>query len=153
MAFMGSMRDRISHAGQSTVQKAKDLSEVAKLNTTISDAEYQIGELYGKIGYEVYRAYYDRPLPEVAELISDVTALHQTIESCKTQINAINSANTCPNCGAKIKPQMAFCSGCGFRLPLVERPAVPNQTAFCTNCGKPIAPNMVFCTFCGNKVK
>ena len=103
MAFMNNMRDRLTQASQSTVQKAKDLSELAKLNGAVSNAEKQISELYGKIGYEVYCAYCNAPLPEVAELIQQVTDLHQTIEACKAQIKAINTADTCPQCGAKSK--------------------------------------------------
>ncbi|HCT90574.1 MAG TPA: hypothetical protein DF613_04200 [Lachnospiraceae bacterium] len=153
MAFMDNMKNRFSQASQSTVQKAKDLSELARLNGTISDTENRISELYGKIGYDVYCAYRDRPLPEVAGLIGQVTELHQSIEACRAQIKAINAANSCPNCGAKIRQGMAFCSGCGYKLPVVEQPAPSAQAAFCTNCGAPITPGSLFCTSCGKKIE
>lgn len=153
MAFIENMKGKISQASQSTVQKAKDLSEVAKLNSSISEAEKQISELYGKIGYDVYCAYHDQPLPEVSELIGKVTKLHQSIEACKAQIKVINAANTCPQCGAKIKQGMAFCSGCGYKLPVVEQPAAAEQTSFCSNCGAPISAGSLFCTSCGTKVE
>lgn len=152
MAFIENVKGKFSQAGASTVQKAKELSELARLNSAVSDAEKQISELYGKIGYEVYCAYHDAPLPEVAELIGQVSALHQNIQDCKAQIKAINTANTCPQCGAKISKGMAFCSGCGFKLPVVEQPAAAGQASFCTNCGAPIAAGSAFCTSCGKKV-
>ncbi len=151
MAFMNNMRDKLTQASQSTVQKAKDLSELAKLNGTISNSEKQISELYGKIGYAVYCAYYDTPLPEVADLIKQVTDLHQAIESSKAQITAINTADTCPQCGAKISKGMAFCSGCGHKL-FDEKQPVAEQSLFCSNCGAQISADSMFCTSCGQKI-
>ena len=58
----------------------------------------------------------------------------------------------CPNCGAKIRPGMAFCSGCGARLVQAE-PAQPAAQAFCQNCGAPLAPGAAFCTSCGTRVE
>lgn len=153
MAFMDSMRGKISQASQTTVQRAKNLSDLAKLNGAISDAENQISELYGKIGYRIYCEYHEQPLPEVAELLSKVTELHQSIEFCRAQIKAINSANTCPKCGAKFKQGVAFCSGCGYKLPIVEQASAPGQAAFCTNCGAPLTDGIAFCTSCGKKVE
>lgn len=151
MTFMNNMRDRLTQASQSTVQKAKDLSELAKLNGTISSAEKQISELYGKIGYAVYCTYCNAPLPEVVELIQQVTDLHQTIEACKTQIKTINTADNCPKCGTKISKGMAFCSGCGHKL-IVEEESVAEQTSFCSNCGAQIPTDSMFCTSCGQKI-
>lgn len=151
MAFMNNMRDKLSQVSQATVQKAKDLSELAKLNSTISNTEKQINELYQKIGYEVYCAYCEAPLPEVADLIQQVADLHQSIKTCKTQINAINAADTCPQCGAKISKGMAFCSGCGHKLLADEQP-VAEQPLFCSNCGAQISADSIFCTSCGQKL-
>lgn len=152
MVFMDDMKDKFSRAGRSTVRKAKDLSEIAKLNSAISDAETRITELYVKIGYEIYRIYRDDPLPEVAELIGEVLELHGSVESYKLQIQAINAVSTCPQCGAKIKSDMAFCSGCGFKLAREEKPEEGRQAVFCSNCGTLITDGYLFCTVCGKKV-
>lgn len=39
------------------MQKAKDLSEITKLNMVISESETKINEIYSEIGYKVYCAY------------------------------------------------------------------------------------------------
>ena len=151
MAFINNVRDKLAQVSQSTVQKAKDLSELAKLNATVSSAEKQISDLYGKIGYEVYCAYCEAPLPEVAELIKQVTDLHQIIENCKMQIKTINMADTCPQCGAKINKSMTFCSGCGCKLSDEEQ-SVGEQSLICSNCGAQISADSAFCTSCGQKI-
>lgn len=154
MALFDNMKNKISAAGQSTVQKAKDLTEITKLNSAISGAEEQVRELYTTMGYEIYRAYYEKPLPEVAELIAQITALHQKIEDCKAQIDTINEVKTCPQCGSKVSKDMAFCGNCGSKLPVEEPAAVAEEAkpAFCGVCGAPITADTVFCTNCGNKV-
>lgn len=151
MAFMNNMRDRLSQASQSTVQKARDLSELAKLNGAVSSAEKQISELYGKIGYEVYYTHRNNPLPEVAELILQVSDLHHAIEEYKAQIKAINMADTCPKCGAKTSKGMAFCSGCGHKL-ISEEASVAERAIFCINCGAQLPADSLFCTSCGQKI-
>ncbi len=143
MDFMNSMKG-----------KAKEFSEISKLNSSISSAEKQIVEAYEKIGYEIFRAYKDQPIPEVEGLIKQVRDLHQTIEDCKAQIKVINSANLCPQCGAKINKGMAFCSGCGYKLPVAEQaaPAAPVAPAACSKCGAPLEAGALFCTSCGNRI-
>ena len=150
MAFFDEMKNRVTQASQSAAKSAKEFSEITRLNGEISDAESRINQLYNQIGYEVYCAYSAHPLPEAADLIEQVNALHDKIENCRIQ--TINAASRCPNCGAKIRPGMAFCSGCGARLVQAE-PAQPAAQAFCQNCGAPLAPGAAFCTSCGTRVE
>lgn len=152
MAFIDQMRGKLTQAGQNTMQKAKELSEMAKLNNTIAVTERQIQELYAKIGYTVYCAYRETPLPEAAELIEETTKLHQTMESCKAQIRALNAAEVCPTCGAKISKSMVFCSSCGTNLQHEEPKPAEAENAYCANCGAALVPGAVFCTSCGEKI-
>lgn len=152
MAFFDNMKGKISQTSSSTVQKAKDLSEITRLNRLISESENQISELYGRIGYEVYRAYHENPLPEVSELINQVTETHKNIVTYREQIQTINNANTCPQCHSKISKGMAFCSGCGYKLTITETTESPVQSAFCSNCGASISADSMFCASCGQKL-
>ena len=110
MAFFNKVKDTVSQASQSTVKKAKELSDTARLNSEITEAENQINTLYLEIGYKIYAAHSADPLPEVADLIERVNALHDKIDDARAQIQVINASGRCPNCGAKVKPGMAFCS-------------------------------------------
>ena len=77
------------------------------------------------------------------------------MEACKLQIQAINAMNSCPRCGAKIKPEMMFCSSCGMKLQSEEQETVEEEQErpdFCSECGAPLEPDMKFCTVCGHKV-
>ena len=54
----------------------------------------------------------------------------------------------CPNCGAAIAHDQAFCEACGVALSVLETDAVA-RPQFCTNCGKPMDIDSRFCAECG----
>lgn len=151
MAFFDEMKQRVSQVGQSASKSAREFSETTRLNSEISNAKNKINQLYNQIGYAVYCAYSTHPLPEAADLIAQVNELHEKIEACQAQIQALAAASHCPNCGAKIRPDMMFCASCGAKLPQQEPPKAAAQ-AFCPSCGAPLAAGAVFCTNCGNRV-
>ncbi len=156
MGFLDNVLGKLNQASQTTVQKAKELSEIAKLNATIASAERQINDLYSKLGYEVYCAYNEEPLPEVEALINQLKELHQNIEDCRAQIKEINAVETCPNCGSRINKEMIFCSGCGVKLAVPQpEPEILEEIEdppFCGACGAELSADSIFCTNCGNRV-
>lgn len=153
MAFMDDVLGKMSQAGQSVSKKARDLSEYAKYSSTISDSETEIRTLYSEIGYQVYLAYRNNPLPEVAPQIQRITALNKTIEDARAAQKALNDSEKCPRCGTRIRPGMLFCNNCGCRLaepaPRQDAPAMQAPARFCMSCGAPMAPDAIFCMSCG----
>ena len=123
MAFFDEMKQRVSQVGQSASKSAREFSETSRLNSEISSAKNKINQLYNQIGYAVYCAYSTHPLPEAADLIAQVNELHGQIETYQAQIQAITASSHCPNCGAKIRPDMMFCSSCGAKLPQLSTTA------------------------------
>lgn len=150
MAFFDKMKQAFEETSQTARQKTKDLSSVTRLNAQIGDAERKINDLYYKLGFEVYKAYRENPLEAGAVQIGEINYLHKVIADCKAQIATINQANLCPNCGAKISKNMLFCSGCGYKLPVVEveEPAKP----CCPACGTEITEDSAFCGNCGHRL-
>lgn len=154
MAFFDQMKSKLTATSQSAVQKAKDLTETTRLNSQVNEAEKEINELYRKLGFEIYKAYREAPLSEGEELIAQLNELHDKVEALKTQIQTINRASLCPECGAKISKGMVFCSSCGCKLPEAEeKPQEEKQTALCANCGAVLEDGALFCTDCGTRVE
>lgn len=154
MSIFDDLKDKLTEASSTTMQKAKDISETTRLNKVISDSQKQIQGLYSEIGYTVYCTYRENPIPEVAESFRQIDELLRGIEECQSQIKELNTGSICPSCGAKIKQGMKFCSICGSELKLEEL-NIPKkeETAYCSECGAPMGADAVFCTECGNKVK
>lgn len=148
MAFFDEAKKNINQVSQSAMQKTKDLSEIAKLNSSITECENKIRELYSKIGYETYRAYIDAVVPETEPLLMEVSSLYQTIDANRNRINELNAAKLCPNCGAKISKKHLFCGNCGYRFAKPEK----KLQRICPNCRSELADDSIFCSNCGTKV-
>lgn len=155
MSILNNLRGKITEASTATVQKAKDVSETTKLNKMISDSRNQIQGLYSEIGYQVYCTYKENPIPEVAEQFKKVDEILETIEECGSKIKEINAGNMCPECGAKIRPNMKFCSGCGLKLNMEElkKEEEKREVSYCMECGDPIEPDDEYCMNCGTKIE
>ena len=144
MAFLDQMKDKLTATGQ----KAKGLTETSRLNSQINEVEKSINELYRKLGFEIYTAYREEPVPEGAELIAQINELHEKVDELKAQIKMINPASFCPECGAKVSKDMIFCTSCGFKLAVEGKPA-----DLCTGCGAVLEKDALFCTNCGTRVE
>ena len=128
MAFIDDVRGRFAQASQSTVQRAKDFSEIKRLEISMDESRRQIHEL-----------------------IAAVTGRHEKIKACEDQIKEISGVSACPQCGAQIRKGMLFCSSCGYRLPEEKVPET-QDVMFCESCGAKISTDSVFCSSCGHKI-
>ena len=158
MSIFDDLKDKITEASSTTVQKAKDMSEVTRLNRVISESQNQIQYLYGEIGYQIYCAYRENPIPEVAEQFRKMDELYKAITDCEEQIKELNAGNVCPNCGIKIKPGMRFCSNCGYDLTIQQinippKEEIKQEVLYCKGCGAVLEPGTAFCVECGKKVE
>ena len=158
MAFMDDLLGKVSQASESVSKKAQDLTDYTKYSRIISESEAEIKNLYSEIGYKVYLAYRDRPLPEVAQQIMRINNLSASIGEAKNAQKMLNETVKCPRCGARVRQGMVFCNNCGCQLAAHNpgpAPAAPASmqapTRFCQSCGAPMAEDSLFCMSCGAK--
>ena len=59
------------------------------------------------------------------------------------------SASTCTNCGAKLRPHANFCTACGAPVTKPE----PERLTHCPVCGAELAKHAKFCSECGHKIE
>lgn len=151
MAFWDHISQKASETTVKAVQKAKDLSDVAKLNSMISDEETKIRELYHQIG-KLYAAMHPQDAePELADLVAAVGEANSKIVYCRQQILDIKGVVNCPRCGAEVAVGSAFCSACGSPIAGVSTPEQEGMI-HCEHCGALLKKGVRFCTQCGNPV-
>ena len=153
MAFFEQLGKRLSDAGQGVAQQTKNLADVTRLNSVITEKEKRIGQLYQAIGQGYYERHREDPASEEREAIEQINSLVAEIDKCREEIKQIKGVTKCASCGADIPLHAAFCNACGAK---VAEETAGNQMGpregRCPSCGQPVGSDNVFCIHCGTRV-
>lgn len=129
MAFFDELGKKLSQAGQTAVQKGKELADIAKLNSAVSDEERKIDDNYREIGKRYFSLHGENPDVDFAAMVEAIRESEGKIVEYKQQIKDIKGVVCCEKCGAEVPNNAAFCSACGAPLPVVKPVENPEQTA------------------------
>ena len=121
MAFFDDLSKKLSQATQTTVQKAQEMAEVAKLNSMVNDEEKRIESAYSQIGKTYCELHKDDYEEAFAEAMESIAAASAKIVELKKQIQTVKGVVICTKCGAEVPTGSAFCSACGGQI-VVEEP-------------------------------
>lgn len=155
MGFLDNMTKTISDAGQGAIKKGKEMADVAKFNSLISDEEKKVTGIYEQIGRRYVEVCGDAPVEAVSALVDELKASNAKIEEYRNTLKELKGVSNCPKCGAEVPNNSLFCAACGNKMaePANEAAAEAAQEVLhCTACGAVIAQGSRFCTTCGNPV-
>lgn len=167
MAFFDDLGKKITDASSKTIQKGKDLTDVARLNSQISSEENRINALYGMIGKQYMELHRTDAEEAFAGLVASVAEAEQNIAACRAKITELRAVPHCPNCGAELVKGAAFCGICGTPIAVAPAPApvaapaaapapeaapIPQQPVQAAPVEAPAAPAVKFCPNCGVKM-
>ena len=142
--------EAVVDAGQGVIQKGKELADVAKTNSLISDAEKKISTIYEQIGRKYVELHKDSSEKELKDLINTLASSEKQLADLKDKLIEVKGVVKCPSCGAEVEMGSAFCPVCGEKMVSVKK--LTNDTIYCDSCGAPIAEGKKFCTACGKKI-
>lgn len=152
MAFFDELGKKVSEAGQKTLQKTKELSDTARLNSMLSDEERRIDNYYFEIG-KLYAFLHGNDYEEdFATMIQGIEDAKCKMQDLKKQIQEVKGVQTCEKCGAEVPKEAAFCSSCGGMMPKAQV-EVPMDLMKCESCGAFVKSGMRFCTSCGKPLE
>lgn len=153
MGFFDDLGRKVTDVGQKTVQKTKDMSDTARINSLISQSERQLTTLYNQIGERYVNVHRNDCEEEFKTMVDTVVELEQKISAFRQQILDIKGVRRCEKCGAEVQRGVAFCSACGAPLPkTAQTDNYDRNVAMCPNCGNPIEKGACFCTACGQAI-
>ena len=169
MAFFDDLSKKITDASTKTIQKGKDLTDVARLNSQISAEENRINTLYGMIGKQYVELHRKDAEDAFAGLVASVAEAEQNVAACRAKITELRAVPHCPNCGAELVKGAAFCGICGTPIPaalvaapapqqpvqaapMAPAPAAPVEAPTTPVQSAPAAPAVKFCPNCGVKM-
>ncbi len=151
MAFLDDISRGITKAGQSAVQKTKNMTDIARLSGLISDEEKNLNNFYNQLGRMYVSMHASDYESEFGGIINSIKEAEKNIASYKQQIQDIKGVVRCVNCGAGNPMAASFCTTCGTPLQKpVENPnPAPAPGIKCNGCGAVLPVGTKFCTNCG----
>ncbi len=153
MSFFQDIGRKITNAGQKTIQKTKNITDITRLNSMISEEERKIEINYNQIGRTYASLYVPEHDPNFSEPLKAINESKTRIQELKNQIHMIQGIRKCPKCGAEVPPNAAFCSACGTTIPKALPQDASSGFQICARCGARIKKSMNFCTSCGNPMR
>ncbi len=117
MDFFNKAKEKITKTSSDVAKKAKDLTEIAKLNSQISSNESTIKATYAEIGKYVYENLRDDAPEEIAAKMAVIDNALAEIERLKNEILKVKGSQKCAQCGNEVDASVAFCPSCGNKMP------------------------------------
>lgn len=157
MTFFEQMSKAIADAGQGVAQHTKKITEITKLNNTISEYEKKINQDYMMLGQAYYNKHLndtDETEPVSPELIQEIQTMLEKVFELRENVKQLKSVVRCAKCGAEIPVTAAFCQSCGApNEQMVSEEKFSQEVRTCPNCGATVTRDALFCTNCGTKIE
>ena len=130
MSAWDNLKGSLFAAGRDVSQKAKEVSEVAKLKMDIHTKEAFVEKQFAALGRAYYEVNKDNASEADAEKFAVIKEALEEIERMSQQVLDIQGVVQCPNCGKKMPSDNSFCSDCGTKLDeiIVEATVVSEES-------------------------
>ena len=135
-------------------KKAEDLAESARLSSRLNAQQEEKRRLLQELGEKCFSQEKGNPVPAFAELVQRLNETEEKIQTLQAQLLKLKHQRTCPQCGASVDSNAAFCSACGGQLPLsapVTAVLRESDNRFCDFLRDSAGRRRLFCPVCGKK--
>ena len=119
MDIFDKLGDTLISVSKDATQKAKDLSELARLRMEIRSKEEDMNQLYQQTGKDYYATHKDDEQPEFEQIIL-MKNTEKVLDDLKQQLGQIKGMQKCPQCGNEMSLEADYCSKCGAKLNIFE---------------------------------
>lgn len=116
MEFFDQLGEALVSAGKDVSQKAKGVSELAKLKLDIKSKEDYVQKQYTALGAAYYAKHKDEEECDESEQMFLIKEALDEIARMKEEVLHLQGALECPKCGARMPEGASFCSNCGTKM-------------------------------------
>lgn len=116
MDFFDKLGESLVTAGKDVSQKAKDVSEIAKLKLDIKSKEEYIEKQFIELGRTYFEKHKEEEGIEEAEQFFLIKEAEEAIENMRAEVLRIQGSEECAQCGSRMPENAIFCSNCGAKM-------------------------------------
>ena len=130
MGTWDDLKGSLFAAGRDVSQKAKEVSEIAKIKMDIRTKEDFVEKQFALLGRAYYEANKEAAKADEVEQFAIIKEAVDEIARLEQQLLDIQGVVLCPNCGKKSPIGTCFCSDCGTKLEevVVDAEVVSEET-------------------------
>lgn len=159
MDFFNTLGEKIKDTSRSVADKAKEMTELTKLNSKISSAESKMKRAY----YEIGKMYCDKHTGEIPEEymphLEIINSAKMEIEDLNRQMQMLKGYKRCSNCGTHMAQNDVFCRNCGSKNENGPEPGEDEvvdvekaKEKLCPICKGTVSLDAEYCPTCGEKL-
>lgn len=154
MGFFDNIGKTLSDVGQSTIQKGKEVADVVKYNSLVTEEEKKIANVYEQIGKHYVEIHGEEKEDTFVEYLEILKASKDKILEYQQKLKELRGVSKCPTCGAEVPNGSLFCASCGTKMVAAPTGAldISKEEKHCSGCGAVIPTGSKFCTSCGKPV-
>lgn len=116
MELFDKLGDTIVSVSKDATQKAKDISELARIRMEIRSKQDYLNKLFLEIGKIYYDTHKDDEEKEFKEQMLLVKDAQEVLEELNQQLGQIKGMVKCNACGQDMPMEAEYCSKCGTKL-------------------------------------
>ncbi|MDO5793058.1 MAG: hypothetical protein Q4Q00_02550 [Turicibacter sp.] len=145
-SFFEGLGKKVTQTGQGAMKKTKEMAEIAKINSQISDEEKKLKKLYMKLGQLYYEMHKDSPDAVFMDICQGIGGCLQTINRYEIMVEELKGIKRCRKCKTEMPSDSTYCPKCGSKLD-DERETI--VSTICSNCGMENGGCATSCIKCG----
>lgn len=122
MDVMSSMKETFTKTADRVIKVSNEVVDLTKANYAVSSTKSAIGEVYKKIGMEIYDLYVSGEMFDetITNHCVEIGELNEKLEELKAKLREIKKVKICPDCSKENPQENKFCSYCGAKMEETE---------------------------------
>ncbi|MBO5099332.1 MAG: zinc-ribbon domain-containing protein [Clostridia bacterium] len=118
MAILDNVSETISKVARNIAKGTNKVVESSKVSIDLLEKKDDLKDKYAEIG-KLLADCDDKEIIEkldVADKINEIRALSNEIVELKIKLSELKNTKKCPDCGANISKNSAYCNVCGSKI-------------------------------------
>lgn len=111
----------LADTGKQMVKRTRELTDTVQIRAKMAAERENLARLYALVGRQVFEAGNEEWESRFEDEFAQIRKSLKTREELEAELQELEGAGFCPQCGAKTAKNALFCSRCGAKLAPQKR--------------------------------